>query len=203
MSRLESEVGLNWRLLIQEHRRLKNLTWKEAAVLTWIGCLVDTGQREPSEATLAAHAEVHVATVRRAKRLASSLGILAWDRVYALVDGRNRERPCRYRLVMPDAVAVPTPRPVSRRDTGIPVTGPVERGARPIQVSKQDRWPTHNRDLLAERRAAFQLPYKFHKSSLRSSNGPLGFLPTTRPPTPLAGWDGPKSADPGAPRISW
>lgn len=191
MSRLESEVAHTWRVCVQEHKRLKNLTWKEAAVLTWIGCLVDAGQCEPSEATLAGLADVHVRTVRRAKLLASSLGILAWDRVYEMVNGRNRERPCRYRVVVPEVV-VQTPRPA-----------PVGQRSRPIQVSKQDRGPTHNRDLLAERRAAFQLPYKFHKCSLGVPNGPLGLLPTTRPPTPLAGWDCPRSADPGAPRISW
>lgn len=55
----------------------------------------------PSEARVADLVGVSKRTVCRAKATGRALGLLVWERQWAVMDGLRQERPCSYRVETP------------------------------------------------------------------------------------------------------
>ena len=113
-----------WPRRLDCERRAGNITGDRARVLLvlWRCCI--RGDDMPSEARLADLAGVSKRTVCRAKAAGRALGLLAWERQWAVLDGLRQERPCSYRVETPTA-------PVVRRER--------QAGARSVSTSKEGR----------------------------------------------------------------
>lgn len=110
-----------WPHRLDNERRCGNIPGDQARALLelWRCCI--RGDDMPSEARVADLAGVSKRTVSRAKATGRALGLLAWERQWAVVDGLRQERPCSYQVEMPAA-------PCIRRER--------QSGARPGSIRK-------------------------------------------------------------------
>ena len=118
----------SWPRRLDCERRAGNVSGDRARVLLelWRCCI--RGDDMPSEARLADLAGVSKRTVCRAKAAGRALGLLAWERQWAVLDGLRQERPCSYRVETPTA-------PVVRRER--------QAGARSVRTREEGR-PTRS-----------------------------------------------------------
>lgn len=110
-----------WPTRLENERRLGNVPGDQALALLELWRCCTRGDDTPSEARVADLAGVSKRTVSRAKATGRALGLLAWERQWAVVDGLRQERPCSYRVEVPAA-------PCVRRER--------QSGARPGSISK-------------------------------------------------------------------
>lgn len=110
-----------WTHRLDNERRCGNIPGDQARALLelWRCCI--RGDDMPSEARVADLAGVSKRTVSRAKATGRALGLLLWERQWAVVDGLRQELPCSYRVEMPAT-------PCVRRER--------QSGARPGSISK-------------------------------------------------------------------
>ena len=118
----------SWPRRLDCERRAGNISGDQERALRalWQCCI--QGDDAPSEARVANLAGVSKRTVARAKVTGRALGLLAWERQWAVLDGLRQERPCSYRVKTPTA-------PVVRRER--------QAGALPVRT-KEVRGPTRS-----------------------------------------------------------
>ncbi len=120
-----------WPTRLDNERRLGNIPGEQARALLelWRCCI--RGDDMPSEARVASLAGVSKRTVSRAKATGRALGLLLWERQWAVVDGLRQERPCSYRVEVP---AVPCIR--RERQSGARA-GSISKASGPIRSVQQ------------------------------------------------------------------
>ena len=137
----------SWPRRLESERRAGNITGDRARVLLelWRCCI--QGDYAPSEARLADLAGVSKRTVCRAKATGRALGLLAWERQWAMADGLRQERPCSYRVKAPTAPVVRRERQLGARSGSIrEASGPTRSVERqlaalpPITAGLQALW---------------------------------------------------------------
>lgn len=96
----------SWPRRLECERRAGNISGDQERALRalWQCCI--QGDDAPSEARVASLAGVSKRTVARAKVTGRALGLLAWERQWAMLDGLRQERPCSYRVETPTAPVV-------------------------------------------------------------------------------------------------
>lgn len=141
--RLKDERGAGW------------LTACSHDVLKAVADLVHAGDLEPTVAKIATWAQVSVATVRRALRVARERGLLVVIPQFVQVDGRPQQRANRYALALPSEPVTPKPRPSRGDQTDRPSIRKKEKSQESMLGKRVASSPAANIDLLAAARQRF------------------------------------------------
>lgn len=143
-----------WPRRLEDERRCRNIPGDQSRALLelWRCCI--RGDDMPSEARVANLAGVSKRTVARAKVTGRALGLLLWERQWAVADGLRKELPCSYRVEMP---AVPCVRRECQSGALPRSTGKTRRPTRSVQQQLAALPPitAEMRALVAARQARF------------------------------------------------